>query len=34
MDAALSGDEDYLDRTLAQVDIPPLGIVRSRNGKE
>lgn len=30
----IDGDEDYLDRTLAQVDVPPLGIVRARNGKE
>jgi molybdopterin/thiamine biosynthesis adenylyltransferase len=26
------GDEDYLSRTLAEVDVPPLGIIRARNG--
>ena len=30
----ITGDEDYLDRTLAQVDIPPLDIVRARNDEE
>jgi adenylyltransferase/sulfurtransferase len=30
----ITGEEDFLDRTLAQVDIPPLAIIRSRNGKE
>jgi adenylyltransferase/sulfurtransferase len=30
----ITGKEDFLDRTLAEVDIPPLGIIRSRNGKE
>jgi adenylyltransferase/sulfurtransferase len=30
----ISGDEDYLDRTLAEVDIPPLDIVRARNVEE
>ena len=30
----ISGDEDYLDRTLAEVDIPPLDIVRARNDEE
>lgn len=30
----ISGDEDFLDRTLAEVDVPPLGIIRARNGKE
>ena len=30
----ISGDEDFLDRTLADVDIPPLGIIRARNGQE
>ncbi len=30
----ISGDEDFLERTLAEIDIPPLGIVRARNGKE
>lgn len=30
----ITGQEDFLDRTLAEVDVPPLGIIRSRNGKE
>ena len=30
----INGDEDFLDRTLAQMDIPPLGIVRANNGRE
>lgn len=30
----LTGEEDYLDRTLAQMDVPPLGIIRARNGQE
>lgn len=30
----ITGDEDFLDRTLAEVDVPPLGIVRARCGKE
>lgn len=30
----ISGDEDFLGRTLAEVDTPPLGIVRARNGSE
>jgi molybdopterin/thiamine biosynthesis adenylyltransferase/predicted RNA-binding Zn-ribbon protein involved in translation (DUF1610 family) len=30
----ITGNEHFLDRTLAEVDVPPLGIVRSRNGKE
>jgi len=30
----ISGDEDYLDRTLAEVDIPPLDIIRARNDEE
>ncbi len=30
----ITGDEDFLDRTLEQVDVPPLGIVRARNGKD
>jgi adenylyltransferase/sulfurtransferase len=30
----ISGDEDFLDRTLAAMDIPPLAIIRARNGKE
>ena len=30
----ISGDEDFLDRTLAEIDVPPLGIIRARNGGE
>ena len=30
----ITGNEDFLDRTLADMDIPPLGIVRAKNGKE
>ncbi len=30
----INGEEDFLDRTLAQVDVPPLGIIRARNGSE
>ncbi len=30
----ISGDENFLDRTLADIDLPPLGIVRARNGSE
>jgi hypothetical protein len=30
----ITGEEDFLDRTLAGVDVAPLGIVRARNGKE
>jgi adenylyltransferase/sulfurtransferase len=30
----ISGEEEFLDRTLAEVDVPPLGIIRARNGKE
>lgn len=30
----ITGEEDFLDRTLAQVDVPPLGIIRARNGRE
>jgi adenylyltransferase/sulfurtransferase len=30
----ITGDEDFLERTLAAVDIPPLDIVRARNDKE
>ena len=29
----ITGKEDYLDRTLAQVDIPPLSIIRARGEK-
>lgn len=28
------GTESYLARTLAEIDIPPLGIIRARNGRE
>jgi adenylyltransferase/sulfurtransferase len=30
----ITGEEDYLDGTLTEFDIPPLGIIRSRNGQE
>jgi adenylyltransferase/sulfurtransferase len=30
----ITGEEDFLDRTLAAVDVPPLGIIRARNGSE
>jgi adenylyltransferase/sulfurtransferase len=30
----ISGDEAFLERTLAEVDVPPLGIIRARNGKD
>jgi adenylyltransferase/sulfurtransferase len=30
----ITGDEAFLNRTLAEVDIPPLDIVRARNGEE
>ncbi len=30
----ISGEEDFLDRTFAEVDVPPLGILRARNGSE
>ena len=30
----ISGEEEFLDRTLAGVDVPPLGIIRARNGGE
>lgn len=30
----ISGDEDYLDRTLAEFDVAPLSIIRARNGQE
>jgi adenylyltransferase/sulfurtransferase len=29
-----SGEEAYLDRTLEQLDLPPLSILRARNGQE
>ena len=30
----IDGSESYLDRTLAGIDVPALGIIRARNGKE
>jgi molybdopterin/thiamine biosynthesis adenylyltransferase/predicted RNA-binding Zn-ribbon protein involved in translation (DUF1610 family) len=30
----IDGSESYLDRTLADFDVPALGIIRARNGKE
>lgn len=30
----ITGSEDFLHRTLADIDIPPLGIVRANNGRE
>lgn len=30
----IEGGEDYLDRTLAGVDVPPLSIIRARKGRE
>ena len=30
----ISGDEDFLDRTLAEIDVAPLDIIQARNGKE
>jgi hypothetical protein len=30
----ITGDEAFLNRTLAEVDIPPLDIVRARNKEE
>ncbi len=30
----ITGEESFLDRTLAEVDVPPLGIIRARNGSE
>jgi adenylyltransferase/sulfurtransferase len=30
----ITGEEDYLGRTLAEMDVPPLGIIRARSGKE
>ena len=29
----ISGDEDFLDRTLAEIDLPPLDIVRARSAE-
>jgi molybdopterin/thiamine biosynthesis adenylyltransferase/predicted RNA-binding Zn-ribbon protein involved in translation (DUF1610 family) len=30
----INGSEGFLERTLANFDVPPLGIIRARNGKE
>ena len=30
----ITGDEPYLHRTLAEVDVPPLGIIRAKNGSQ
>jgi len=30
----ITGEEDYLDRTLAEFDVAPLSIIRARNGQE
>jgi adenylyltransferase/sulfurtransferase len=30
----ISGDEAFLDRTLAEIDVPPLGVIRARNGQD
>jgi adenylyltransferase/sulfurtransferase len=30
----LTGEEDFLGRTLAEFDFPPLGIIRARNGEK
>jgi adenylyltransferase/sulfurtransferase len=30
----ISGEEDYLDRPLAGLDVPPLAIIRARNGSQ
>lgn len=30
----ITGEEEFIDRTLADVDVPPLGIIRARNGSE
>ncbi|MCP4424280.1 MAG: ThiF family adenylyltransferase, partial [Chloroflexi bacterium] len=30
----ITGEEDFLDRTLTQIDVSPLTIIRARNGKE
>lgn len=30
----ITGEENYLDRTFEQMDMPPLGIIRARNGSE
>lgn len=30
----ISGGESFLERTMADIDIPPLGIIRARNGQQ
>lgn len=30
----ISGDEDFLDRTLGEMDVAPLSIIRARNGRD
>lgn len=30
----ITGEEDFLDRTIAAIDMPPLSIIRARNGSE
>jgi adenylyltransferase/sulfurtransferase len=30
----ISGEEPFLERTMADVDVPPLGIIRARNGQQ
>ncbi len=30
----INGDEDYLDKTLAEIDQPPMTIIRARNGDD
>ncbi|MCA9995808.1 MAG: ThiF family adenylyltransferase [Anaerolineales bacterium] len=30
----ITGDEPYLHRTLAEIDVPPLGIIRAKNGSQ
>lgn len=30
----ISGEENFLNRTLAEIDVPPLGIIRARNGSQ
>ena len=30
----INGDEDFLDRTLAEIDVAPLSIIRGRNDSE
>ena len=30
----ISGEETFLDRTMAEIDVPPLGIIRARNDQK